>query len=273
MAIARRSCADGIEALWMCSPSSWCTPLRGFWSRPPDDTHPFGHGRMETLVAVCIGVCSWGCFRDRMGSISTLHEQHVTPPGWIAAAAAWSPSSARKSSIAGRWDRTPHQKRCGDRHPWHYRSDAFSSIPVVIAVTGAILLPSWTFLDHLGAVGGSMFILHAAFKITWPSLKELIDVGPPPRFAAGYGTSPAPTAAFSRSTTSARATSARASSRLARHRRRRPQPCARPRHRPGGGGPAYPGDRGGRRCRCMWSPPKKRSRRKASGNESETVGS
>jgi len=62
---------------------------------------------------------------------------------------------------------------------WHYRSDAFSSVPVVIAVTGAIMLPSWTFLDHLGAVVVSMFILHAAFKITWPSLKELIDAGAP----------------------------------------------------------------------------------------------
>jgi cation diffusion facilitator family transporter len=50
---------------------------------------------------------------------------------------------------------------------------------VVVAVTGAILLPTWTFLDHLGAVVVSMFILHAAFKITWPSLKELIDVGAP----------------------------------------------------------------------------------------------
>jgi cation diffusion facilitator family transporter len=46
-------------------------------------------------------------------------------------------------------------------------------------VTGAILLPSWTFLDHLGAVVVSIFILHAAFKITWPSLKELIDAGAP----------------------------------------------------------------------------------------------
>ena len=39
---------------------------------------------------------------------------------------------------------------------WHYRSDAFSSVPVVIAVTGAIPPPSWTFLDHLGAVVVSM---------------------------------------------------------------------------------------------------------------------
>jgi cation diffusion facilitator family transporter len=62
---------------------------------------------------------------------------------------------------------------------WHYRSDAFSSLPVVVAVTGAIVLPSWTFLDHLGAVVVSMFILHAAFKITWPSIKQLIDVGAP----------------------------------------------------------------------------------------------
>jgi cation diffusion facilitator family transporter len=62
---------------------------------------------------------------------------------------------------------------------WHHRTDAFSSIPVLIAVAGARVFPSWSFLDHLGAVVVSMFILHASIKIIWPGLSELIDVGAP----------------------------------------------------------------------------------------------
>jgi cation diffusion facilitator family transporter len=173
--------ADGIEALLDVFTVILVYAASRFWSRPPDDTHPFGHGRMETLVAVCIGVSLVGAaFGIGWESISTLHEQHVTPPAWIAAAAAL--VSVIGKEILYRWTLGIGRRIKSVAviaTAWHYRSDAFSSIPVVIAVTGAILLPSWTFLDHLGAVVVSMFILHAAFKITWPSLKELIDVGAP----------------------------------------------------------------------------------------------
>jgi cation diffusion facilitator family transporter len=136
---------------------------------------------METLVAVIIGVSLVGAAVGiGWDSIATLHEQHATPPGWIAAIAAL--TSIIGKEILYRWTLSIGRRIKSVAvvaTAWHYRSDAFSSVPVVIAVTGAILLPNWTFLDHLGAVVVSMFILHAAFKITWPSLKELIDVGAP----------------------------------------------------------------------------------------------
>ncbi len=173
--------ADGVEALLDVFTVILVYAGSRFWTRPPDETHPFGHGRMETLVAVGIGVSLVGAAVGiGWQSIATLHEQHATPPGWIAAAAAI-------VSIIGKEILYHWTLGIGRRiksvaviaTAWHYRSDAFSSLPVVAAVTGAILLPSWTFLDHLGAVVVSMFILHAAFKITWPSLKQLIDAGAP----------------------------------------------------------------------------------------------
>ena len=27
-----------------------------YWSRPPDECHPYGHRRLETLISVCIGI-------------------------------------------------------------------------------------------------------------------------------------------------------------------------------------------------------------------------
>ncbi len=173
--------ADGIEALLDVFTVILVYAGSRFWTRPPDETHPFGHGRMETLVAVFIGVSLVGAAVGiGWESMATLHEQHATPPGWIAAAAAL--ASVIGKEILYRWTLGVGRRIKSVAviaTAWHYRSDAFSSLPVVIAVTGAILLPSWTFLDHLGAVVVSMFILHAAFKITWPSLKQLIDVGAP----------------------------------------------------------------------------------------------
>ena len=49
----------------------------------------------------------------------------------------------------------------------------------MLAVGGAILLPSWSFLDHVGAVVVSLIILQAAFRIVGPALGQLIDTGLP----------------------------------------------------------------------------------------------
>lgn len=173
--------ADGIEALLDVFTVTLVYAASRFWSRPPDDSHPFGHGRMETLVAVFIGV-SLVAAAIGIGwqSIATLHERHAGAPGWIAAVAAL--ASVAGKEILYRWTLGIGRRIKSVAvvaTAWHYRTDAFSSVPVVIAVTGAILLPSWTFLDHVGAVVVAMFILHAAYKITWPSLMELIDVGAP----------------------------------------------------------------------------------------------
>ena len=173
--------ADGIEALLDLFTVVLVYAASRYWTRPPDDSHPFGHGRIETLAAVLIGVSLVGAAAGiGWQALTTLRDAHPNPPGWIAAVAA-------AASIVGKELLYRYTAAVGRRiksvavaaTAWHYRSDAFSSIPVVIAVTGAILLPSWTFLDHLGAVVVSVFILHAAYKITWPSLKELIDAGAP----------------------------------------------------------------------------------------------
>jgi cation diffusion facilitator family transporter len=173
--------ADGIEALLDILTVIMVYAGSRYWTRPADECHPFGHGRIETLAAAAIGVSLVGAAVGiGWESIATLHEQHAEPPGWIAVAAAF--VSVIGKEILFRWTLAVGRRIKSVAviaTAWHYRSDAFSSVPVVIAVTGAILLPSWTFLDHLGAVVVSMFILHAAFKITWPNLKQLIDVGAP----------------------------------------------------------------------------------------------
>ena len=62
---------------------------------------------------------------------------------------------------------------------WHHRSDAFSSVPVALAVAGARIQPAWIFLDHVGAVVVSVFIFGAAIRIVWPALQQLVDAGAP----------------------------------------------------------------------------------------------
>jgi cation diffusion facilitator family transporter len=152
-----------------------------YWSRPPDENHPYGHRRLETLVAVFIGVVLIAAgIGIGWKAISTLQEKQAVPPGWIAVFAALvsivcKESIYRWTAITGRRVKSPALAA----NAWHHRTDALSSLPVLIAVAGARVFPSWSFLDRVGAVIVSIFILHASIKIIWPGLSELIDVGAP----------------------------------------------------------------------------------------------
>ena len=64
-----------------------------------------------------------------------------------------------------------------EANAWHHRSDAFSSIPVLVAVLFAIFLPQLWFADSVGALIVAFFVMHSAFEIAWPGLRQLVDYG------------------------------------------------------------------------------------------------
>jgi len=152
-----------------------------YWSLPPDDDHPYGHKRLETLVTVFIGiVLAAAGIGIGWKAISTLQQKDAAPPGWIAVLAALT-SIICKEAIY-RWTAATGKRVKSPAlaaNAWHHRTDAISSVPVLIAVGGAKAFPSWSFLDHLGAAVVSVFILHASIKIIWPAVSELIDAGAP----------------------------------------------------------------------------------------------
>ncbi|MGD9410238.1 MAG: cation diffusion facilitator family transporter [Desulfobacterales bacterium] len=152
-----------------------------YWSRPPDENHPYGHRRLETLVTVFIGVVLIAAgIGIGWKAISALQEKHAAPPEWIAVFAALLSIGCKESiyrwtAITGRRVKSAALAA----NAWHHRTDAISSIPVLIAVAGAKIAPAWSFLDKVGAVIVSIFILHASIKVIWPAISELIDVGAP----------------------------------------------------------------------------------------------
>jgi cation diffusion facilitator family transporter len=152
-----------------------------YWSLPPDDDHPYGHKRLETLVTVFIGIVLVAAgIGIGWKAISTLQQKDAAPPGWIAVLAALT-SIICKEAIY-RWTAATGKRVKSPAlaaNAWHHRTDAISSVPVLIAVGGAKAFPSWSFLDHLGAAVVSVFILHASIKIIWPAVSELIDAGAP----------------------------------------------------------------------------------------------
>jgi cation diffusion facilitator family transporter len=111
-------------------------------------------------------------------AIQTLHADYKSTPGWSALAVACLSIVAKEALY--RWT-TSVGKRVRSSalvaNAWHHRSDALSSLPVAIAVVGTWIWPTWGFLDQIAAVIVSVLILHAAWEIVSPALRELIDAG------------------------------------------------------------------------------------------------
>ncbi|MBO4490951.1 MAG: cation transporter [Lentisphaeria bacterium] len=154
-----------------------------FWSAPPDEEHPYGHERIETLATLSIGIMlalaglaiGWDALLD-------IQVKDGQAPGRIAFIVAV--ISVLLKEALYRWT-----LKAGVRinssalkaNAWHHRSDALSSIPAAAAVAVASFFPSWGFIDRIGAVIVSTFILHAAWKILRDPLFELADSSAPQR--------------------------------------------------------------------------------------------
>jgi cation diffusion facilitator family transporter len=150
-----------------------------YWSKPPDAEHPHGHRRIETLVTGMIGLLLAGVAVGLVyNALVTLREKHGAPPGWIAFAAAV--VSIISKELLYRWTIMMGRRIKSPAviaNAWHHRSDGLSSIPAAVAVAAAALSPGWSFLDHVGALVVSVFILQAAWSIMAPALGQLIDTG------------------------------------------------------------------------------------------------
>jgi cation diffusion facilitator family transporter len=151
------------------------------WDKPPDASHPYGHRRFETMVALFVGgmlaLAGLGLAWNAVGSFRTPSSQS---PGVIAFAAAL--LSILSKEALYRW--TLYCGKCVgsialEANAHHHRSDALSSVPTALAVAATWLGPSWRFLDAVGAIVVSLFILYSAWKIMWPGMMELTDFAAP----------------------------------------------------------------------------------------------
>jgi cation diffusion facilitator family transporter len=150
-----------------------------FWSAPPDESHPYGHRRIESLVTAFIGFALASvAIGIVFKALSTVREEHITQTGWIAVTGPL--LSIVFKEILFRWT-----IRVGKRvkstaviaNAWHHRSDAFSSMPALIAVAASAVNPNWAFVDQIGAMIVAAFILKVSWDIIRPALMELTDGG------------------------------------------------------------------------------------------------
>lgn len=150
-----------------------------FWSAPADEDHPYGHGRIETIVTTVIGLSLvMVAFGIGYNALTTMRDADIKQPGWIALVGVvvsivlkewlyhWTIAVGRQTKSSALI-----------ANAWHHRSDALSSIPALIAVTAAAVHPGLAFIDHVGALVVALIILNVSWKILRPAISELTDRG------------------------------------------------------------------------------------------------
>lgn len=177
--------ADGVHSLADLSTDLMVWFAAKYSNQPADKEHPYGHARIETAFTVGLGVVliitAIGIVID---SVQRLLEPDTllqpTPIVLLIAAISifaneglyqYTMRAARefKSSLL-------------TANAWHHRSDAISSIVVLIGVAGSLL--GVPYLDALAALGVAIMIGKIGWDQAWASIRELVDTGMEPKTAA-----------------------------------------------------------------------------------------
>lgn len=144
-------------------------------SQAPDEDHPYGHGRFETaatlalgmlLVAVALGIVWTGLER--------LFDAERPMPGQIAILVAGIGVLVKESLY---WYTIAVARRLQSdmlrANAWHHRSDAISSVVVLIGVGAA--LAGYPAMDAIAAIVVGLMVVKIGWDLGYAALMELVD--------------------------------------------------------------------------------------------------
>ncbi len=147
-----------------------------------DQDHPFGHARIETLSSGVVGIFLIGAaLYIGIDAASNIYSHTESHPTWLAVGVAALSIIVKEvlyryTVHVGRQIKSPVVMA----NAWHHRSDALSSVAVLLGVGAARVHPGWHILDAYAALIVSLLILKVGIEILWRSIQELTDTAPPP---------------------------------------------------------------------------------------------
>lgn len=168
--------ADGVHSLSDLISDGMVLVAAKHGSRDADESHPYGHGRIETVFTVALGalllLVAGGIMVDAV--MRLFRPERLFHPGMLALAVAGL-SVVSKEALYHYTQRVAKRQRSNllRANAWHHRSDAISSVVVMIGVGGTMAgLP---YLDAIAAVGVALMIAKVGWDLAWHSLRELVD--------------------------------------------------------------------------------------------------
>ncbi len=168
--------ADGVHSFSDLATDFFVLYATKHSNKEADAGHPYGHGRIETLATVVLGatliLVALGIAIDSVQRM--ISTEQLAAPGALALLVA-AVSIASKEWIYHYTMRAARKYKSDllRANAWHSRSDAVSSIVVLLGIAGAML--GYAVLDAVAAVVVAVMIAKIGFDLARSSSEELID--------------------------------------------------------------------------------------------------
>ncbi|GLU45335.1 cation diffusion facilitator family transporter [Allomuricauda sp. NBRC 101325] len=145
--------------------------------KPPDDNHPYGHGKIEPLITfIVVAFLVTSATIIAYESIQHIQTPHKVPESWtlyiLGGIILWKEISFQ--IVIRKSKQTNSTSLKADA--WHHRSDAITSIMAFIGISIALIFgDGYETADDWAALFASAFILYNSFLIFRPALGEIMD--------------------------------------------------------------------------------------------------
>lgn len=172
--------ADGIHSLSDLASDALVLVAVRLGSREADHDHPYGHARFETMATIILGLS----LVLVAGGIALDAIERLIDPARLLIPDAQTLGIAAISILANEW-LYQYTRRIAKltrsklllANAWHHRSDAISSVIVLIGI-GAVLA-GYPYADALAAVVVAMMVAKIGFSLVMESVRELVDTSLP----------------------------------------------------------------------------------------------
>lgn len=171
---------DGIHSLTDAITDIFVIVVARIAHDDPDENHPYGHGRFETLGTISMGLVLVATaavlFYDAYQRLQASDELPIPAAGGLLIALI---------SIAGKEWIFQYTMRVARRlnsnllraNAWHSRSDAISSVAVLIGILAA--QQGYIWMDTVAGAFVALIIAKVGWELCTDSLKELVDTSIP----------------------------------------------------------------------------------------------
>jgi cation diffusion facilitator family transporter len=172
--------ADGIESTLDIFGSLVIWAGLKFAARPPDATHPYGHGKAEPIagavVAIGVIVAAAGLAVESVREILTPHH---SPAPWtllvLVVIVVVKEFLYRFVIRVGK----DVESTAVQTDAWHHRSDAFTSIAAFVGISIALIGgEGWEPADDWAALFACGVIAFNGVRLLMPALHEIMDTAP-----------------------------------------------------------------------------------------------
>ena len=172
--------ADGIESSLDIAGSVVIWGGLKFASRPPDETHPYGHGKAEPLAA---GIVAAGVLLASIGlaiqSVREIFTPHHGPAPFTLVVLVLVIVTKEFLYRAVMRVGKDVESTAVQTDAWHHRADALTSVAAFIGISVALIGgEKWYSADDWAALFACAVIAFNGWRLLFPALHEMLDTAP-----------------------------------------------------------------------------------------------